>query len=49
MASDMLGEEGYPEGEVLVLPVLPVARHPGLSALVTLCTWPIVLPLLMSV
>ena len=24
------------------LVVLPVARHPGLSALVTLCTWPVI-------
>ena len=49
MTSDMLGEEMSPWGEVCVFPVLPVVRPLGISALVTFCTWPIVLALLLSV
>ena len=36
-------------GVSLVFPVLPPARHLGLSALVTFCDWALVLALLMSV
>ena len=39
------GEErplGGVGGEVLVFPILPVAKHLGLSVLVTFCTWPAV-------
>lgn len=43
------GEERLTWGAVLVSPVLPVARHPGLFALVTFCTWPGVLGLLLYV
>ena len=40
--------EGKPPwGEVLVSPGFPVARYPGLSALLTFCSWPVVLALLM--
>ena len=49
MTRDMLGEERSPWGEVLVFPVVAIARPLGLSALGTLCTWPTVLALLMSV
>ena len=43
------GKKGHLEGEVLVFPVLPIARHPGLSVLETLCTSPIALALLKSI
>lgn len=39
----MLGEDSYLGDEVLVFSVLPLARHPQLSDLVSVCTWPIVL------
>ena len=46
MTSDKLVEEKSPWGQAFVFPVLPVARHTGLSALVTFCTWPIISALL---
>lgn len=42
LTSDMLGEERLPwGGEVLVFPVLPVAKEPVLPGLVTFYTWTI--------
>ena len=49
LTSDVLGAERLPWGKVLVFPVLPIAGHPGLSTLVTFCTWPVILAPLMSV
>lgn len=48
MTSNILGEEGLPWGPDHASPVPPLARHLGLSALVT-CAWPVALALLMSV
>lgn len=42
------GRKVLPGGEVPPY-IWSFARHPGLSALMTLCTWPIVFALLMSV
>ena len=49
MTSNVLSEEHLPWGEVLVSPVLPIARHPGLSALATFYAWSIALALLMPI
>ena len=43
------GRKGYPGSKVLVCPLLPIARYPGLSLLVTFCTWPTILALLTSI
>ena len=39
--------KGHPGAEVPVFLVLPVTRHPEFFALVTSCTWPVILALLM--
>lgn len=45
----VLGEERLPGDEILIFPVFPVARHLKLSTLVTFCTWPIALAVILSV
>lgn len=46
MTSDMLERKSYPRSNVLVFPVLPIDRQPGLSNLVIFYFGPVVLAIL---